>query len=160
MHGEVFRMLVLHREPPPDRIDGFARKHPLGPDDGLGRDIVQVGPRPPVEERRVVVSEDKARARQVQEDVEARVRVRAVADDVPEEQKIAWVLGAVDREYGLEGPRVSVDVGADENLQLPRTSRARLSSSPFTNLPASAVLNFRAISIASFKITFVGTSGQ
>ena len=107
-----------------------------------------------------MVSENETRAGQIDEHVDTAVGMRAVPDAIAEEQKLPRPLLAVDGEHGLQSPHVPVHVGAGEHLQRVRTSRASRSSTPFTNLPASAELNFCAISIASFMMTFDGTSGQ
>jgi len=114
----------------------------------------------PAEKRCVVVSEYETRAGQIDEYIDTAVGMHPVAHAIAEEKKLPDALFAIDAEHGLQGPRVPVYIGAREYPQLPRTSRARRSSTPFTNLPASAELNFRAISIASFMMTFAGTSGQ
>jgi len=108
----------------------------------------------------VIAARDRVRA--LGDDLDARERVRTVADEVPETEERVRPRRRVGQ-HGLERFEVAVNVGEhrvphDRAQEIGRSSLWMRSSTPLMNRLDSFVPNFLAISMASLIATFGGTS--
>ena len=71
----------------------------------------------------VVVAADERRGAERADAIDHRVRIRAVADEIAEHERMVVVAGRV--QHGLERLEIGVNVADDEILQNPIHSRMR-----------------------------------